>query len=86
MRCADHNHGLQPWLHSNAAPRLGIVASQNRGDYRLAMILFVLAMGILTAIQFAHVFVIAAVTVVFVAASMGVSRLVFRIVGEPTKS
>ena len=49
------------------------------------MILFVLAMGILTAINFAHVFVIAGVMAIFVAASMGVSRLVFRIVGEPTK-
>jgi hypothetical protein len=46
------------------------------------MALFV-ALGILLAIHFSHLFVIAAVAALFVAASMAVSRLVFMIIGPP---
>src|SRR5215470_9942059 len=56
---------------------------RNRGVTIFFMLLF-FALAILTAIQFLHLFVIAAVCAVIIAASMGVSRLVFRLTGSPT--
>jgi hypothetical protein len=47
------------------------------------MTLFILALSILTAIQFAHYFVIAAFVAVFVAVSMAVSHVVFKVTGAP---
>ena len=47
------------------------------------MTLFILALSILTAIQFAHYFVIAAFVALFVAVSMAVSHLVFKLTGAP---
>jgi hypothetical protein len=47
------------------------------------MALFILGLTILTASQFLHVFVIAALAGVFVAISMAVARLVFHLTGAP---